>query len=149
MHDVPPLGRVGSGWLSRVGDDLVYSYKRRFVIVSHQKGFSIGIPISIYCGMELSSRRFTEIERNGHTIIYALGNAPQRLAAEPKFTKAPIAVQITGEGEALSPSPRLHYGKPQAIEHNTKVKHVGFVIPEHMQRLLLDYREETLLQLKA
>ena len=147
LRDIPPDGRIGPGWLSRVDNGIVYSHKRRFVLVNHQRGFSIGIPISTYGGKGLTSNKFTQIERDAHAIVYALGDKPLRASREPKFTKAPIGIEIIGAGESLSPVSRLYYGKPQSIEHNIKVKHVGFVIPEHVPRLLLDYRKETLSQL--
>lgn len=147
LRDIPPNGRIGPGWLSRVDNGIVYSHARRFVIVNHQRGFSIGIPISTYGGKGLTGNKFTQIERDAHAIIHALGDEPRQMPGEPKLTKEPIGIKIFDTWEALSSSSRLYYGKPQSIEHNIKVKHVGFVIPEHLPRLLLDYRKETLSQL--
>ncbi|KAK5095865.1 hypothetical protein LTR70_003184 [Exophiala xenobiotica] len=141
---LPPNGRLGPGWVSRVNDEVIYSHKRRFIIVIERSGFSVGIPITSYGGKGLTMKNLNREEQRAHTIVYALNDEPRPLEGEPVFTKEPICVDTSISGETLSSSSRLYYSKPQSIDHNIKIQHLGYVIPEDIPKLLLGYRTENL-----
>ncbi len=81
-----------------------------------------------------------------HAIVYAKGKQPVLMEGEPEFAKESICIDITAPDETLSRSSRLYYAKPQSIDHNIKVKHLGQVIPDHLRILLLAYQTEHQLQ---
>jgi len=139
--DMSNNDRLGPGWVSRVNNEAVYSRKRIFAIVKEGSGFSVGIPISSYGGKGLALNRMSQDQRQAHTIVYALGNTPTRREGEAPFTKEPICIDTSICGETLSSSSRLCYSKPQSIEHNIKIKHLGHVLPKDLPTLLLDYRQ--------
>ncbi|KAK5080366.1 hypothetical protein LTR05_008613 [Lithohypha guttulata] len=80
---------------------------------------------------------------NSHCIIYDQKHQPQLLANQPPFTKDAIGVTMFSD-ETLSVATRLCYTRPTTIDYNVKVKHIGQVVPEHLDRLLSDYRTEQL-----
>lgn len=142
---MPTPGRKGPGFVSQVSNgEIVYSHVRRFIVVNQRQGFSTAIPISTYGGRGLSSRAesINETEQLAHTIVYAHGTTPIRLEREPVFTKEPICIQLTARDERLSESSRLYYAKPQSIDHNIKVKHIGHVIKRDVGELMLTYWRE-------
>jgi len=142
LPEMPPDGRLGPGWVSRIQNEVVYSHKRRFIIVNERSGFSVGIPITSYGGKGLTMKNLNREEQRAHTIVYALGRQPELLEGESPFTKRPICIDTRTSGETLSRSSRLYYSKPQSIDHNIKVKHLGQVIAQHIPVLLLDYSRE-------
>jgi len=143
--ELPTPGRKGPGFVSVVGNgEFVYSYVRRFVVVNQRQGFSTAIPISTYGGKGLSKRAqsIKESEQLAHTIVYTLNAEPVRLVGEPDFTKEPICIELTAPGETLSASSRLYYAKPQTIDHNIKIKHLGHVVPRDIGELMASYWRE-------
>jgi len=142
LSKLPQNGKRGPGFVSRVNEEVVYSHKRRFVIVSERHGFSVGIPITSYGGHGLLKKKFNREEQRAHTIVYTQGNRPKPLEDEPMFTKGPICIDTSISGDTLSVSSRLYYAKPQSIDHNIKVKHLGQVIKADISTLLVDYRTE-------
>lgn len=125
--------------------EAVYSHKRIFVIVKQESSFSTGVPISSYRGQGLALKRLSQDQKQAHTIVYALGNAPKPLSGEPPFTKRPICIDTSISGETLSSSSRLCYSKPQTIEYNVKIKHIGHVLQEDLHILLRDYHQANML----
>lgn len=133
----------GKGFFTRgPKGELIYSHVRRFVIVKQRRGHSIGVPITSYSNKGLTKKDFSDPERRAHAIVFTLGSGPQQLADEPKFSKDPICVDFRSSGETLSATSRLYYAKPQSIDHNIKVKHLGHVVDQYLPRFLAAFRTE-------
>lgn len=146
----PQPGRKGPGWVT-IGEGLqvaIYSHVRRFIIVEQRAGFSIGVPITSYGNKGLVDKKLPAKEIRAHAIVYAHGKKPTPLANEPTLPKEPICINITCEdkSETISGSSRLYYAKPQSIDHNIKIKHLGYVCrtdkKDYVKQLLLDYQRE-------
>ncbi|KAK5948401.1 hypothetical protein OHC33_010575 [Knufia fluminis] len=148
LRPPPKDGKLGPGWVSRVEGEVVYSHKRRFIIVNERSGFSVGIPITSYGGRGLTIKNMSREEQRAHAIVYTLDSEPRPLPGEPPFTKDPICIDTSISGETLSSSSRLYYAKPQSIDHNIKIKHLGKVIDSDVRTLLLNYRAENLPQVQ-
>ncbi|KAK5937497.1 hypothetical protein PMZ80_010117 [Knufia obscura] len=120
----------------------IYSHIRRFVIVVQRSGYSVGIPVTTYANTGLSKKRMDTSELHAHAIIYSKDKKPETMPGEREFTKSPICVKMSNEQETLSSSSRLYYAKPQSIDHNIKVKHLGHVIDADLPQLLRSFRME-------
>lgn len=136
--------KVGPGWITECKGETIFSHVKRWIITQQRPAFSIGIPISSYGGKGLTMKNLPQTELMAHTIVYALGKQPILLKDEIKPEKGPICVQITCDdsSQTLTKSSRLYYAKPQSIDHNIKVKHLGYVVRQHQDRLLEDFRQE-------
>lgn len=122
----------------------IFSHVRRFVIADKRDGHSIGLPINSYNERGLSYKKLSEREAQAHTIIYASDKQPTAFAREPQFTKDPIEVKFIRSSDTLTEASRLYYAKPQSIDHNIMVKHLGHVIREQRAIVHLTYRKELL-----
>lgn len=141
----PVAQKLGKGFLS-LGPkgESIYSHVKRFVLLEKRDGHSIGIPVTSYSNQGLTAKKLSEREQRAHAIIYAYGQSPVSLPDEPEFSKDPICVRMVAHGETLSKQSRLYYAKPQSIDHNIKVKHLGYVIEQHQPRLLSAFQNELL-----
>lgn len=145
-REEPQAGTFGRGWVTYCAGpyEAIYSHVRRFIIIRKREGFSVGIPITSYGGKGLKKKKLHEKEQHAHTIVYALGRKPASLDGEPRMIKPSICINMYNNDETLSKSSRLYYAKPQSIDHNIKIQHLGHVVKEHIPLLLLDYRTENL-----
>lgn len=107
--------------------ELIYSHIRRMVVIKNRAGHCWCLPIGTYGGRALLKRGLNRAQINAHAIIYDTRRNPEPLGKEPETTKPPIAVKLA-EGQQLSRTSRLHFGKPFSVEHYTRVMDVGTVI---------------------
>ncbi|KAJ9657216.1 hypothetical protein H2198_004442 [Neophaeococcomyces mojaviensis] len=131
------------GFATEVTNDMrVYSHIRRFVVITQCHGHSIAVPVNSYGNRGLSQRaspngRMSDAEFRSYSSMFMNQKKLQYTHGEPKSTKEPICVNLPVRKEALSPASRLYYAKLQSINYNTKFKHLGYVIPEHIARFML------------
>lgn len=139
-----PLRPESRGFLTEMDNgEIIYSHIKRFVVVRRGSGDCIALTLTSYAGKGLSNNMRADRTHNGHCIIYDQKHQPQLLANEPPFTKDAIGVAMVSD-ETLSVATRLCYTRPTTIDYNVKVRHIGQVVPEHLDRLLSDYRTEQL-----
>jgi hypothetical protein len=79
-----------------------------------------------------------------HTIVFQKGYQPQYIADEYErgMTKSPIAVEPAEQGEYMSATSRLRFGKTYTIECNVNVRDMGMVVPEHKVMLSRYHQDE-------
>lgn len=124
--------------------EVIFSHIRRFVVVKTKarQGYCLAVPINSYRHRGLTTKGMRMEEKQAHAIIYASGNQPIQISGEPQLNKEPIAVRMA-HGETLPPSSRIHFGKPQIIEWNIKVRNVGLISEgSHLRRLIVYFRQE-------
>ncbi|KAI9851744.1 MAG: hypothetical protein M1824_002492 [Vezdaea acicularis] len=102
----------------------VYSTIRRFVVVKERNMCCYCLPICTYGGNGTSRKG---MDAKLHAIIYMSGTQPTAVKGEPRINNEPIEVGIYPNEASLKYASRLNYGKLYTIEHNVKMKVVGYV----------------------
>jgi hypothetical protein len=154
-----PIGAQNQAYVPGKFGEYIYTQIRRFVVVysDRMKHFVkawLAISVSLNwktIGLILLSslntygRRGTlkpGVDAKEHAIIYLEGTQPSYLPGESGMSKAPIQVHPATASEALDPATRIRFGRAYPIEWNVKVKDVGMVVPQDIDRLLNYWREE-------
>lgn len=104
LRDVPPDGRTGPGWLSRVDDGIVYSHKRRLVIVNHRRGSSIVIPITSYGGKGLTSKSPPRPSETPTPLFMRLATGLESCLVSPNSRKTQLASKSSVQGKLFHPA---------------------------------------------
>ncbi|KAH7092334.1 hypothetical protein FB567DRAFT_545497 [Paraphoma chrysanthemicola] len=117
----------------------VHSQIRRFVVVRAKRGFCYACPIYTYSGRGTLKPGVNAAE---HAIAYSWGHQPQLLKDENGITKPPIAI-VMNEGERpLDMTSRIYFGITHPVQHNVKVKDIGYVPKDFMPALIASWKEE-------
>ncbi|CAI6332918.1 unnamed protein product [Periconia digitata] len=127
--------------LARFGQRL-YSQIRRFVVVSVRHGYVNTCAMSTYSQRGVLKPGCNPSE---HTVIYSQGKQPTYIEGEFQagMIKEPIEFIPADSSVVFNPFTRLRLGKTYPIEWNVKVKDIGAVHPEHLSKLLMYWRIET------
>ena len=104
-----------------------------FNTISKPSCWQIASPITTYGGRGVAK---PGVDQSAHTIVYTGDTPPPKLAGETKMNKEPICIQPVSPAEKLDPRSRINLGKVHPINHNVKVKDVGFVDPRSLPKLL-------------
>jgi hypothetical protein len=120
-------------------DNLVYTNKRRFVVVRQKKEFCFACPIFTYSGRATTK---PGVRAEEHGVIYSEGESPRLVQGESGISKTSIGVVMaTGENN-LQVASRIYYGIHHPIQYNVKVKEIGQVIKAHIPTLIGNWKEE-------
>ncbi|CZR67034.1 uncharacterized protein PAC_16933 [Phialocephala subalpina] len=96
----------------------VYSKIRCFVVVSQQDRSCQCLPITTYEGKGITRRG---IRLQEHGLIYSGDEVPSR----PQGLLPPVKVKLSRNGERLSSSSYINYGRAYCVDTNVKVKDIG------------------------
>ncbi|KAF2803224.1 uncharacterized protein BDZ99DRAFT_526598 [Mytilinidion resinicola] len=119
----------------------VFTQIRRFVVVGEKKGFSYGCPIYTYKDRATTKPGCRPSE---HAVVYySTLQSPTLLPGETDLVKKPIGVKPSDPNQQpMNTASRIRFGKVYPIDWNVKVKDLGKVIDEDMERLLAYYTKE-------
>jgi hypothetical protein len=145
-----PAGGSPSETLSLLNDSSkhlaprIFTKVRRFVVIREGEGYCNGLPISTYGGRGVAKRGVTKAE---HAIIYT-GRTEPRVRTdelpgrrEAGMLATPIRVDPDNMNDQLDPMSRVDFGGVAKIQHNFKVKALGFVNSTSMHALQRHFRE--------
>jgi hypothetical protein len=145
-----PAGGSPSETFSLFGDSSnhlaprVFTKVRRFVVIREGEGYCNGLPINTYGGRGVAKRGVTKAE---HAIIYT-GRTEPRVRTdempgrqEAGMLSTPIRVDPDNTTDQLDPMSRIDFGGVAKIQHNFKVKALGFVNAASMDAMQRQFRE--------
>jgi hypothetical protein len=120
-------------------DNLVYTNVRRFVVVRQKREFCFACPIFTYSGRGTTKHG---VQASEHGIAYSWGSQAALLPGEYGITKPSLAVVMTEGEKVLDRASRIYYGIHHPIQYNVKVKDVGYVVPDQVHSLILNWKAE-------
>lgn len=116
---------------SRFGEKILAKI-RWFMVVSDGRGACTAVPIHTYNDRGVS--KFGVMAKE-HAPLVLTGKDPIFLPGENKKELLPPLHLILEQSERLSDASRINFGKIYTIEHNTKVKSVGRIVPGDISKL--------------
>jgi hypothetical protein len=117
----------------------VHTNVRRFIVVRARQEFCYAVPVFTYNGQATTKRGVRPRE---HGIAYSWGRTAELIHGEGGITKPPIAVVMAAGVPVLDKASRIYYGIHHPVQHNVKVKEVGYVPETHLPNLVGNWREE-------
>ncbi|KAJ9666193.1 hypothetical protein H2201_003627 [Coniosporium apollinis] len=116
-----------------------YTNIRRFVVVHPRKGFCYACPISTY-GNRATTKQGAD--QRAHGVIYTGRDPPRLKYGEAGIEKDPVRLIPSDRRIFLSPESRINYALCYPIQNNVKVKDLGRIAPEHLQKVAGYWRME-------
>ncbi|KAF1832451.1 hypothetical protein BDW02DRAFT_649114 [Decorospora gaudefroyi] len=110
----------------------VYTQIRRFIVVRKKQGFCYACPIYTY-GDQATTKPGVRPEE--HAIAYSEGKEPRLIDGEAQLSKQPICIIMNVDEHPLTVYSRICFGIHHPIQHNVKVKHLGYVKDSDIARM--------------
>lgn len=97
-------------------------------------------PITTYSGQGCLKKGCIPSE---HSVVH-IGTSPNYFQGEYEagLTKAPIRIVPANSNLTMKPASRVHYSKSYPIEMNVKVKDIGNVAQEDLDKFIAYYNQE-------
>jgi len=119
-----------------------YTNIQRFVVIHprFEQHLSICCPIKTY-GRRGTSKFQDPKAHHQHSIIYSDEQLLKRETSGKEYDKVPIHMTPTDPSIVLDERSRLNFGKPTPVDHNLRMRSIGRIKGDHLQRLLRYFDE--------